>query len=142
MSGPEVSGLAVTHPAAGSERYVGECRFLRAWPWLLVGTPLVIGWVGGPGPLALALVLGVIGATAGALLPWRFAVCDRGLALWFAFGRPRFLSKADVVVRVDHGGAVAFAPSRRLGYPLTDGLVERRRLLLRAVLLEHGFAVR
>jgi hypothetical protein len=29
----------------------------------------------------------------------------------------------------------------RFGYPLTDGLVERRRLQLRAVLVEHGFAV-
>jgi hypothetical protein len=28
-----------------------------------------------------------------------------------------------------------------LGYPLTDGLVERRRLALRAVLVEHGFRV-
>jgi hypothetical protein len=29
----------------------------------------------------------------------------------------------------------------RFGYPLTDGLVERRRAILRTVLREHGYDV-
>jgi hypothetical protein len=47
-----------------------------------------------------------------------------------------------VTVRVSGGSPVAYPEVfRRFGYPLTDGLVERRRKVLRAVLLEHGFRV-
>ena len=74
------------------------------------------------------------------VLPWRFAVLDRGIALWFPFGKYRYLAKETVTVRVGHGSTVLL-PRRaeRFGYPLTDGLVERRRMVLRAVLIEHGF---
>jgi hypothetical protein len=73
-------------------------------------------------------------------LPWRFAVLDEGIALWFPFGRRMFLPKDEVTVRVNFGSSVAYPnPFRRFGYPLTDGLVERRNTALRAVLVEHGF---
>src|SRR5947207_8888202 len=75
-------------------------------------------------------------------LPWRFAVLDEGIALWFAFGRRLFLPKDAVTVRVGSGSTVAYPQAfRRLGYPLTDGLVESRRTLLRAVLVEHGLRI-
>ena len=87
-----------------------------------------------------ALVLLVPGLVAALAMPWRFAVLDRGIALWFPFGKYRYLAKEQVTVRVGHGSTVLL-PRRadRFGYPLTDGLVERRRMVLRAVLTEHGF---
>ena len=75
-------------------------------------------------------------------LPWRFAVVDEGIALWFAFGRRLFLPKEAVTVRVNLSSSVAYPEVfRRFGYPLTDGILERRHKLLRAVLVEHGFRV-
>src|SRR6266496_5256994 len=75
-------------------------------------------------------------------LPWRFAVLDEGIALWFPFGRRMFLPKEAVTVRVSAGSPVAYPEAyRRFGYPLTDGLVESRRKLLRSVLVEHGFHI-
>jgi hypothetical protein len=51
-----------------------------------------------------------------------------------------FLPKDAVTVRVGAGSSVAYPEAyRRFGYPLTDGLVERRRSMLRAVLVEYGF---
>ena len=41
-------------------------------------------------PAAAALVL--IGVLAACSAPWRFVVVDEGIALWFAFGRRRFLA--------------------------------------------------
>ena len=57
------------------------------------------------------------------------------------FGRRLFLPKEAVTVRVGLSGVPSRIPKciRRFGYPLTDGLVERRRMLLRAVLVERGF---
>jgi uncharacterized protein YijF (DUF1287 family) len=47
-----------------------------------------------------------------------------------------------VTVRLGTGSTVAYPEAyRRLGYPLTDGLVERRHAALQAVLVEHGFRV-
>jgi hypothetical protein len=90
-----------------------------------------------PALLVMAFALG-----AARLLPWRFAVVDEGLALWFPLGRRRFLARDRVTVRIGPGSAVARPDSqRRIGYPLTDGLVERRLPVLRAVLIEHGFQV-
>ena len=76
------------------------------------------------------------------LLPWRFAVLDRGIALWFGFGKFRYVAKENVKVRVGQGSAVLLPRySDRFGYALTDGLLEHRRALLRTVLTEHGFQV-
>jgi hypothetical protein len=76
------------------------------------------------------------------VLPWRFAVTDQGIALWFGFGRRRFLAREDVTVRADLGGTVVMRRGAgRVGYPLTDHFIERRRGALRAVLLAHGFDV-
>lgn len=89
-----------------------------------------------------ALVFAVCGLVAARVLPWRFAVVDEGLMLWFPFARRRFLPRDEITVRVGPGSPVALLnAARRFGYPLSDGLVERRRLMLRSVLLEHGFRV-
>jgi hypothetical protein len=86
------------------------------------------------------LVFALFGFVVARYLPWRFAVLDEGIALWFPFGRRLFLPRDAVTVRVGLGGSVAYPEAyRRFGYPLTDGLVEHRRKLLRAVLIEHGF---
>jgi hypothetical protein len=64
----------------------------------------------------------------------------RGIALWFPFGRCLFLPREAVTVRVGTNSAVAHPEAyRRFGYPLTDGLVERRHAALQVVLVEHGF---
>jgi hypothetical protein len=94
----------------------------------------------GTGALLYGVLLAVLGLAVARSLPWRFAVLDEGIALWFPFGRRMFLPKAAVTVRVNAGSPVAYPDAfRRFGYPLTDGLVERRRTLLAAVLVEHGF---
>jgi hypothetical protein len=94
----------------------------------------------GRGAAFYAVLFAVCGLVSARYLPWRFAVLDEGIALWFAFGRRLFLPKDAVTVRVGSGSTVAYPEVfRRFGYPLTDGLVERRRVLLRAVLVEHGF---
>jgi hypothetical protein len=119
--------------------YVGQSHLLHYWPPAMLAIALV--------PIALghligALVFLVPGLLVALVLPWRFAVLDRGIALWFGFGKYRYLAKENITVRVGHGSTVLL-PRRadRFGYPLTDGLVEHRRLLLRAVLTEHGFQV-
>jgi len=96
----------------------------------------------GRGAWFYAVLFAVCGLVSARYLPWRFAVLDEGIALWFPFGRRMFLPRNAVTVRVGTGSTVAYpAVYRRFGYPLTDGLVERRRLALRAVLVEHGFRV-
>jgi hypothetical protein len=94
------------------------------------------------GDLVTALIFIGPGLISALVMPWRFVVVDRGIALWFGFGKHRFLAKEDVTVRVGLGATVLL-PRRaeRIGYPLTDGLIERRRLMLRALLAEHGFDV-
>jgi hypothetical protein len=88
----------------------------------------------------LAVVFAILGVVTARYLPWRFAVLDEGIALWFPFGRRLFLPREAVTVRVNTGSAVAFpAAYRRFGYPLTDGFVESRHGALLAVLAEHGF---
>jgi hypothetical protein len=95
----------------------------------------------GAGALPYFVAFALFGLVWARYLPWRFAVLDDGIALWFPFGRRLFLPRDAVVVRVS-GSPVAYpAAFRRFGYPLTDGLVERRRAALRAVLVEHGFRV-
>jgi len=98
----------------------------------------VTGWfLGGPA-LTIGLLLPAV--VVGVVLPWRFEVLDAGIALWFPFGKYRFLEKERVSVRVGHGSTVLFPRhAERFGYPLTDGLVEQRRSILRAVLAEHGY---
>jgi len=123
----------------GPARYVGQSRFIRLWPPCMIGVA-VIQLLADPGLVFYAVVFAAGAAVFAALLPWRFVVVDEGIGLWFPFGKRRFLRKSEIVVRAGLGGAVAYpVRNRRLGYPLTDGLVEKRRMLLRAVLAEHGF---
>jgi hypothetical protein len=124
-----------------AERYVGESRFLHLWPPGMVVFALVVLTGGGRGAVLYALAFAACGLIVARLMPWRFVVHDDGLGLVFAFGRRLFIPKTLVTIRADRGGAVALLPERRLGYPLTEGLVERRRLELRAVFQEHGFTV-
>ncbi len=96
----------------------------------------------GAGALFYCAFFAVCGLVVARYLPWRFAVLDEGIALWFPFGRRMFLPKEAVTVRVSAGSPVAYPEAyRRFGYPLTDGLVESRRKLLRSVLVEHGFHI-
>src|SRR5204863_4876309 len=106
--------------------YVGQCQALHWWPGTMVALAVAGYFLGGP---AAAIVLLVPAAVVGVVLPWRFEVLDRGIALWFPFGKYRYLAKEQVTVRVGHGPTVLL-PRRaeRFGYPLTDGLVEQRRL--------------
>ena len=70
------------------------------------------------------------------------AVYDDGIDLWFSFGKCRTLGRENVTVRADHGGVVVFPRgAQRFGYPLTDGIVERNRMLLRDVFRFCGFDV-
>jgi hypothetical protein len=119
--------------------YVGQSQALRWWPVSMVVGGCVMGLLSGPTAAITVLVPVVI---VGIVFPWRFEVLDGGIALWFPFGKYRYLAKEQVTVRVGHGSTVLL-PHRaeRFGYPLTDGLVERRRLVLRAVLTEHGYDV-
>jgi hypothetical protein len=119
--------------------YVGQSQLLHWWPGAMVVLAFAGYFLGGPATSMVFLAPAVVVAVA---LPWRFAVLDRGIALWFPFGKYRYLSKEQITVRVGHGATVLL-PRRadRFGYPLTDGLVERRRMVLRAVLTEHGFEV-
>jgi hypothetical protein len=108
----------------------------------MVAFAALVGATAGASALLYCIAFAACGLVAARYLPWRFAVLDEGIALWFPFGRRLFLPKAAVTVRVDAGSPVAYPQAfRRFGYPLTDGLVERRRNLLRAVLVEHGFRV-
>ena len=94
----------------------------------------------GRGAAFYSVVFALCGGVAARYLPWRFAVVDEGIALWFPFGRRLFLPREAVTVRVGTGSVVAYPQAfRRFGYPLTDGLVERRHAALQAVLAEHGF---
>jgi hypothetical protein len=96
----------------------------------------------GRGAFVYGALFALCGLVVARYLPWRFAVVDEGIALWFAFGRRLFLPKDAVTVRVNLSSSVAYPKVfRRFGYPLTDGILERRHALLRAVLVEHGFRV-
>ena len=117
--------------------YVGQSQALHWWPGTMVAFAIFAWFLGGPG-LTIALLVPAV--VVGAVLPWRFEVLDGGIALWFPFGRYRYLAKEQVQVRVGHGSTVVLPrDADRFGYALTDGLVERRRAVLRAVLMEHGY---
>jgi hypothetical protein len=119
---------------------VGTSVFLRCWPPGMVAFAAVVLIGTGGGAAFYAVVFALFGVVVARYLPWRFAVFDEGIALWFPFGRTLFLPREAVTVRVTTNSAVAYPKSyRRFGYPLTDGLVERRHAALQAALLEHGF---
>lgn len=112
---------------------------MHHWPHLMILLGFVQAGTGAGSP-AVGTGFIVFGSLVSVVLPWRFVVVDQGIGLWFGFGRRRFLRRDDIVVRVGLGPTVVFRNgAERFGYPLSDGLVERRRLELRAVLGEHGF---
>lgn len=128
--------------AVSPSRYEGQSVFLRCWPPGMVVFAAIVLTGTGRAAAFYAIVFAICGLVAARYLPWRFAVLDEGIILWFPFGRRMFLPKDAVTVRVSVGSPVAYPEAyRRFGYPLTDGLVERRRTLLRAVLVEHGFHI-
>jgi hypothetical protein len=117
--------------------YVGQSQALHWWPATMLAFAGMGFLLGGP---ALSIALLIPAVVVGLVLPWRFEVLDRGIALWFPFGKYRYLAKEHVTVRVGHGSTVVLPRNaERFGYALTDGLVERRRTILRAVLAEHGY---
>jgi hypothetical protein len=125
--------------SANGPMYVGQSRLLHHWPQVLLLLSAVWFVLGS---VPAAIVFGVPALLAGLVLPWRFAVYDDGIDLWFSFGKFRALARERVTVRADRGGVVVLPRgARRLGYPLTTGLVERDRLLLRDVFRFCGFDV-
>lgn len=119
---------------------MGTSVFLRCWPPGMVAFAGIVLIGTGQSAWFYAIVFAMCGLVAARYLPWRFAVLDEGIALWFPFGRRLFLPREAVTVRVGIGSVVAYPEAyRRFGYPLTDGLVERRHAALHAVLVEHGF---
>jgi len=126
---------------AGSIRFVGQTALLRVIPVAVVVAGVSTA-CSGISALPAGLLLVLVGVVAARSAPWRFVVVDDGIALWFAFGRRRFLRRDEVTVRMDLTGATARHRCERFGYPLTDGVTTRRRAMLRAILTEHGFDVR
>jgi hypothetical protein len=87
-----------------------------------------------------AILFALCGLAFAWLLPWRFVVVEDGIGLWFTFGRRRFLPKSEVVVRAGLASPVAYrGENRRFGYPLSDGLLERKRRALTEILTVLGF---
>jgi hypothetical protein len=133
------SGSLPTEPAAGPSRFIGQSLPLRFVPWVLI----VVGFctaISNANRL-VGVFLVVFGVFATLALPWRFVVVDEGIALWFGFGKRRFLARDDVTVRVELGDVRVVASSEHFGHLLTDGVSNRRVPILRAVLEEHGFRV-
>ena len=119
--------------------YVGQSRLLHHWPQ---GVLLFAAVAFALGSLWTAIVFGVPALVAGLALPWRFAVYSDGIALWFCFGKRRALDRERVTVRADRGGVVVLPRgAQRMGYPLTTGLIERDRLMLRDLFRFCGFDV-
>jgi hypothetical protein len=115
---------------------------VRLWPPGMVVLALLVLLQPGRAGAFYALLFAICAWIWARALPWRFAVLDEGIALWFPFGRRLFLPREEVTVRVKTGSSVAYpAVFRRFGYPLTDGILERRHKVLRAVLVEHGFRI-
>jgi hypothetical protein len=122
-------------------RYVGESTFLRLWPPGMLAFAFVVLTEPGTRGAFYAMVFSACGLVSAYCLPWRFEVVDEGIVLRFPFARIRFLPKHAVTIRITPGSVVALRPHRRLGYPLSDGIVERRHVSLRAALLDLGFQV-
>ncbi len=119
--------------------YVGQSQLLHHWPQGVLILAAVAFALGSPGT---ALVFAVPAVIAGLVLPWRFAVYSDGIALWFCFGKYRALARERVTVRADRGGVMVLPRgAQRLGYPLTTGLVDRDRLMLRDLFRFCGFDV-
>jgi hypothetical protein len=120
-----------------SPLYVGRCVLFRTLPrfgLVLAGLCFLTGSSIG------ALLFAAAALVVAAVLPWRFVVFDEGVLLSFALRQDRFFSKHDIAIRSDETGAVLYpTASMRRGYALSDGLTERRRAVLRAVLVRHGF---
>jgi hypothetical protein len=107
-------------------------------PWLLIVVGTCTAAAGGNRVVVGLLVL-ALGAFAKLAVPWRFVVVDEGIGLWFGFGKRRFLPRDEVTVHVDLAGVRVQPESEHFGYPLTDGISNRRASILKAVLEEHGF---
>ena len=119
--------------------YVGQSQLLHHWPQAVL---VLAAAAFALGSLWTAIVFGVPALIAGLALPWRFAVYSDGIALWFCFGKYRALSRERVTVRADRGGVVVLPRgAQRMGYPLTAGVVERDRLMLRDLFRVCGFDV-
>ena len=65
----------------------------------------------GRGAGLYAIVFALCGFVVSRYLPWRFAVVDEGIALWFAFERRLFLPKDAVTVRANLSSSVAYPRS-------------------------------
>jgi hypothetical protein len=129
-----------TGPATSPPRFVGQSVALRFLPWLLIVVGFLIA-ISNVGAGVLGVLLMALGVFARVALPWRFVVVDEGIALWFGFGKRRFLTRDDAAVHVELGDVRVVPSSGHFGYLLTDGVSNRRFPILKAVLEEHGFRV-
>ena len=134
------SGSRPNQPATSPPRFVGQNLALRLLSWLVIAVGFCTA-ISNPSPVPVGVFLLALGAFAKLALPWRFVVVDEGIALWFGFGKRRFLARDDVTVRVDVGDIRVVPNSEHFGYLLTDGISNRRVPVLKAVLEEHGFRV-
>jgi hypothetical protein len=126
--------------AVSPSRFVGQSLSLRVLPWMVIAVG-VSTVVSNASRLAVGVFLVAFGAFASLAIPWRFVVVDEGIAMWFGFGKRRFLARDDVTVRVECGDVQVVPSSKHFGYLLTDGITNRRVPDLTAVLEEHGFDV-
>ncbi len=127
-------------PAVNPSRFVGQSLSLRVLPWMVIAVGLSTA-VSNASRLPLGVCLVAFGAFASMAIPWRFIVVDEGIAMWFGFGKRRFLVRDDVTVRVEFGDVQVVPNSEHFGYLLTDGITNRRVPTLSAVLEEHGFQI-
>jgi hypothetical protein len=119
--------------------YVGQSPTLRYCPWLVLGAALVALVDGSP---CAALILALPAVVVPLMLPWRFAVTDSGIGLWFGFGKYRFFEKDSVTVRYRNGHTMVSHHTRApSGYMLTDRRLDEDPAWLRHVLTDHAFRV-
>ena len=127
--------------AVSPSRFVGRSLALRFLPGMVIAVG-VSTVVSNANRVLVGVCLVAFGGFASLASPWRCVVVDEGSAMWFGFGKRRFLARDDVTVRVERGDVQVVTNSQRFGYLLTDGITNRRVPDLTVVLEEHGFCVR
>ena len=127
--------------AVSPSRFVGQSLSLRVLPGVVIAVGVSTA-VSNASRLPLGVFLMAFGVFTSLAIPWRFAVVDEGIAMWFGFGKRRFLAKDDLTVRVEFGDVQVVPHMEHFGYLLTDGITNRCVPDLTAVLEEHGFRVR
>ena len=122
----------------------GRSGFLRWSPKVLLGLAVLVVASRWNHSIQFATLFVVVAYLHGRWLPWRFAVREDGVELWFPFGRHLFLWKHAITIRVEVVGAIALTGARRkFGYPLMDGILYQpdHESMLRSVFVDRGYDV-